>query len=368
MVPQHRITLLLANLHGGGAEKVMLKLATGFLGKGIAVDLVLVKGQGELLKEIPPNVTLVDLNSPGVLASLPKLIKYLRQRRPFALLSTLIHINLLAIWAKKLAVVPTKIYLRESTDVLRLLSFASRWKNSLNALLIKQSYIHAEAVIAVSHAAAKSLQNFMALPGDKIAVIYNPVIDHELRKKAAEPIDHPWFQKNQPPVILAVGRLSPEKDYPTLVRAFQLLRRRFPARLLILGDGPERTRLTHLIHNLGLTTYVSLPGFVMNPYPYMSHAAVFVLSSLVEGLPGALIEAMACGCRLVSTDCPSGPSEILKDGQYGKLVPMQNPEEMAAAILESLTLPPPTPDQAWLQQFTVEEGVKNYYNLMFNES
>jgi glycosyltransferase involved in cell wall biosynthesis len=198
----------------------------------------------------------------------------------------------------------------------------------------------------------------------KTRVIYNPIISDELKTKAAQPLDDPWFTPGHPPVILAVGRLDPAKDYSGLIKAFSILRQQIDANLMILGEGPERGKLESLAQELGLSDSVRLPGLMMNPFPYMTNADVFVLSSIWEGLPGTLIQAMACGCPVVSTDCPSGPSEILDGGRYGTLVPVGAPTEMAAGIISALeTSPPHIPDE-WLEQFTTQVAVQKYIEAL----
>jgi glycosyltransferase involved in cell wall biosynthesis len=202
--------------------------------------------------------------------------------------------------------------------------------------LKKDFYVWADGIVAVSEGVAEHLSHTSGLPRDRITVIYNPVVSPQLTDKARQALEDPWFARNQPPVILSVGRLTMAKDYPTLLRAFVLLRKRREARLLILGSGETRAELEQLVRSLGIEQHVRMAGFVANPYAYMARAAVFVLSSAWEGLPGALIEAMACGCPVVSTDCRSGPAEILDHGRFGRLVPVGDAAKMAGAIALAL--------------------------------
>src|SRR5690606_12307266 len=168
---------------------------------------------------------------------------------------------------------------------------------------------------------ADELSKVLDLPRNRIRVVYNPVFTEMLLQKAKEPIDHPWLQPGQPPVILGVGRLAWEKDFPTLIKAFAKVKAQMNCRLIILGEGNLRKELEFLIESLGLEESVQLPGFVENPFAWMSRASLFVLSSVSEGLPNALIQAMACGTPVVSTNCPSGPNEIMEGGKWGALVP-----------------------------------------------
>jgi glycosyltransferase involved in cell wall biosynthesis len=199
---------------------------------------------------------------------------------------------------------------------------------------MKRTYHLADSIVAVSHGLADDLANSLQCDRSTIDVIYNPVVTPALLAKAVEPLDHPWFQPNQPPVILAVGSLEPRKGFFTLVRAFARVRQVRPVRLVILGEGPDREPLKLLARSFGIDQDLDLPGFVENPYKYMKRARLFVLSSRSEGLPTVLIEAMAVGTQVVSTDCPSGPNEILEGGKWGTLVRIENDEQMAAAICD----------------------------------
>jgi glycosyltransferase involved in cell wall biosynthesis len=232
--------------------------------------------------------------------------------------------------------------------------------------LLRRTYPEADRIIAVSRGVADDLRTLVRLPPELVTTAYNPVVDSELAKKADAPIDHPWFVPGAPPVIIAVGRLTEQKDFPTLLRAFARVRAQRQARLLILGEGELRRKLEALACELGVDQDVSLSGFMSNPFAYMARAAVFVLSSAYEGLPGVLIETLACGCPVVSTDCPSGPAEILKNGQYGRLVPVGDPAAMAQAILSTLEAPP---DRGLLQKraslFSVDRAIEQYLEVLF---
>jgi glycosyltransferase involved in cell wall biosynthesis len=220
----------------------------------------------------------------------------------------------------------------------------------------------ADEIVAVSEGVADDFAAVTGLERSRITTIYNPVISTTLTEKAKEPVDHPWFAPGQPPVVLAVGRLTKQKDFPTLIRAFDCLRRERPVRLMILGEGEERMALEGSIRQLGLNDSVSLPGFVDNPYPYLSRAGVFVLSSKWEGLPTVLIEALAVGVPVVSTDCKSGPREILDDGKYGQLVPVGDSAALAKAIEKALNQAEPNYQEA-CQRFTWEASIEAYMNV-----
>jgi len=335
-----KIALFLPSLRGGGAERVMLNLSKGLINHGYQVNLVLVKAEGDYLSQVPAGVRIMDLKSPRVLLSLSGLINYLRHEQPIAMLSAMGHTNIIAIWAKRIAGVKTKLVVSEHSTLSKVTKQTRNTRSRIMPLLMRFTYPKADAVIAVSKGVAEDLAQVIGLSRSLIQVIYNPVVDEELLAKSHEPLDHPWFQPDEPPVILSVGRLTQVKDYSTLLRAFALVRAKVPARLMILGEGEDRSHLEKLTQELDIAEDVAMPGFVYNPYNYMAKAKVFALSSQWEGFGMVLVEAMACGTPVVSTNCPYGPSEILADGKYGKLVPVGNPETLAIAILQTLKNPP----------------------------
>lgn len=363
-----RVSLFLPSLRGGGAERVMVNLARGFVDRGLDVDLVLVKAEGPYLAEVPPGVRVVNLKASRVLASLPGLMRYLRREKPAALLSTLDHANIVALWAKRLSRSPTRVVIRVANNIIHSSDHASTTRARFTPRLIQLFCPWADVIVAVSKGVAEDLARITGIPSAHIRVIYSPVVTPELFQRAKEPVEHPWFASGQPPVILGVGRLTKQKDLPTLIRAFALVRRERPARLLVLGEGEERPRLEALVKELGLEDEVALPGFVENPYAYMSRAAVFVLSSAWEGLPNVLIQAMACGCPVVSTDCPNGPAEILENGRYGLLVPVGDVETLAQAVNGTLAKPRRPEVAARAADFGLNQAVHNYLDVLLKGS
>ena len=329
------VSLFVPSLSGGGAERVALNLAQGFADRNLKVDLVLENAVGSFLSKVPNGVRVVDLQSPGVLRKIFALKGYLQRERPAVLFSILDNINVAA-WAQRLAGVSTRVVVGVHNN------FSQDFqgiKGKLKPFLVRYSYPLANGIIAVSQGVAEDLSRLSGLPLNKIRVIYNPVVMPELFNKAKEPINHPWFNPGEPPVILGVGRLVSQKDFSTLLRAFALVRQQIPARLMILGEGIERAKLEQLVQELRLENDVALPGFTENPYTYMAKAAVFVLSSIYEGFGNVVAEAMAVGTSVVSTDCESGPAEILENGKYGYLVPVGDAETMAKSILTTLNYP-----------------------------
>ena len=200
---------------------------------------------------------------------------------------------------------------------------------------------------------------------DRIHTIYNPVVSTGLARKALESAGHLWLDEPECPVVLAIGRLKKVKGFATLLRAFARLLAVRPSRLIVLGEGRLRPSLVSLAKELRIAEHVDFPGFVANPYAFLAKADLFVLSSRHEALPTVLIEAMACGCPVVSTDCPFGPREILEGGRLGPLVPVGDPKPLADAMARTLG-DPPEPDalRARASFFSVERAVDQYEELL----
>ena len=349
----------------------MLHLAKAFTGQGHKIDLLLCQRKGSHANKIPQGVNVIELRRTGLAASRlrillanpeaikslclpiflaskpPKTIRYLhslatylRREQPDALLSAKTPANLVAIWAKRLAKVQTRIVVSERTNLSMSIRQSQKWRWRFVAPLISKVYPQAERIMTVSRGVADDLAISTGLPRATIGTIYNPTLTTEIAEKAQAPSSHTWLPPTTLPVILGVGRLVPQKDFPTLLKAFAYVQRKHQARLIILGEGRERAQLEALALKLGIAKDVSLPGFEPNPYTFMAQASVFVLSSAWEGLPNVLIEALTCGCPIVSTDCPSGPQEILGNGAFGSLVPVGDEKALAEAILDTLEHPP----------------------------
>jgi glycosyltransferase involved in cell wall biosynthesis len=355
----YSIAIFFHDLGIGGAERVMLQLAQGFIELGHPVDLVLAHAEGPLLFEVPLGVQVIDLKTRSPFWMFIKFIRYLRAERPSVLLSPFEVTSVIAILAKKMSSVSTRVIIRISVHISRN-KRTTKWKKILEQLVVSRVYPLANGIITVSDGVAEDLASYTGIPRQRIKVIYNPVVSEQLLQAAEQPIQHPFFGESQYPVILGVGRLAEQKDFSTLIKAFDILRKKIPSRLIILGDGEERPSLEELIRSSGLQNLVDLPGFDTNPFAFMKNASLFVLSSKWEGLPGVLIQALACGCPVVSTDCLSGPSEILKDGEYGYLVPVGDVNAMAEAMEAILMGDTRKPPKGWLEQFTISEVIPQY--------
>lgn len=364
LMASSRIVLFLSSLEGGGAERVMVTLANAFVRRGHEVSVVLIFPRHTYKNELDPNVELVDLNAPRLAVGGVRFARFLRARRPDAVLSTLTRINGWAVIAHRLARSRARLGVREATTPTLDIARARTRKERLNQQVIAFLYPKADVVVAPSRGVAQDILRFAPRASGRVHVVYNPIVDESLYRRSEEPVAHTWFTSKTVPVVLAVGRLIWDKGFDMLMQAFAKVRAVMEAHLVILGEGEERTHLEGLVNQLRLTDSVWMPGFEINPFRYMRRADVFVLSSRREGLPNALIQAMACGCPVVSTNCPSGPEEILDGGRYGELVPVDDVEALADAIVRVLQGNRKHVPEEWLAQFEVEHIADQYLNLL----
>lgn len=379
-VTKRRIAILSPSLAGRGAERKALYIASGLLERGHEVDFLLQRLIVHYPEEVPSRARIYfssersdprtrenlgrisGATRPLVPTPLPWRIRYPRigismQLRPSQLpflMSTrlpqwasgvaayldrerpdaLLAMNVLAVAAATMAThiaqrpVRTVATLHESLNRRRLLRRA------------RCSYPYADSVVGVSHGVSTEFAKITGLKCGHPQVIYNPVVSENIECRSREPADHPWLDSPELPVILAIGKLNKSKDFPLLLAAFARLLTHRPARLLVLGDGRMKPKLLALTKRLGIEESVDFPGFKENPFAFLAKADLFVLSSTHEALPTVLIEAMACGCPVVSTDCPFGPREILEEGRFGPLVPVGDSEALAAAMVRVLDAPP----------------------------
>ncbi len=293
--------------------------------------LVMMRPDGEFRDAVPADVPIFDLDAGSLWRVIPPLASVLRRERPEIVFS-MGAMSVPTALALKLARTRPRFVISERNmlDHTRLTA-----KRRLLTLLKRRLYSGADGLIAVSEGVKNDLVRKLRLPPERVSVLFNPIVADDLAERAAAPLEHPWFDGSVP-VVLAVGRLVPQKDYPTLLRAFAEARKRYASKLVILGEGPLRPELEKQVAALKLEGDVSLPGFDPNPFRYMARAQVYTLSSLHEGLPGSLIQAMANGAAVVATDCPSGPAEIIEDGVDGKLVPVGDVDALASSIMQFL--------------------------------
>ncbi len=366
-----KIAFLLPDLEWGGLERVAVNLIKEFCRSDVNIDLVVASAKGVFLQEIPPQVKIINLQIPveprlkSTLRILFPLTNYLQKEKPAVLISHLFTCNVITIMAKMLAISSTKLMLVEHISLYQKQEKGSKnIQDQLLPILMRWFYPSADKVVAVSQGLARELEDYLQLKSGTIDVIYNPVIDDQLVTKAQLSVKHPWFNDKTIPIILGVGRLVPQKDFATLIKAFAIVRKKQKARLVILGEGGLKDELLALVEGLNLTDDVAILDFVENPYAYMAKSAVFVLSSIAEGLPTVLIEAMAVGIPVISTNCPSGPVEILDNGKYGELVPVGDSKALGNAILKVLNGKNNPVNSSWLEQFTLKNSAQKYIDLI----
>lgn len=360
-----RLAVFLSFSGHGGVERMMVNLITGFVAAGVKVDLLLIKQRGPHLDALPGEVNIIRLGSEHTLLCLWPLVRYLRCYRPQALLAAKDRANKVAILARWLAGTSTRLVVRLGTTLSGALQGRSRLKRWLWYASQRRFYPWADAIVAVSHGVAEDTARITGLPVEGIHVIPNPVVTEALLRGADEFLDHPWFQPDGTPVIVAAGRLTQQKDFASLIRAFDKVQAETNCRLMILGEGSLRGQLEALVAKLGLEDKVAFPGFARNLASFLSRATLFVLSSRWEGSPNVLTEALALGVPVVATDCPSGPREILQDGQFGPLVPVGDVPALTQAILETLRQPlDAVVLQSASKDYTQENSAAKYLELL----
>ncbi len=359
-----RIALFAATSGHSGVDRILRHLAQQFAAWGIAVDVLQIREHGPVIDPATiPKLRLIDLGARHVATALPGLVRYLRRERPAALLSDKDRVNRLAVVARRLSGVQLRLTLRIGTTVSVNLAARRRLDRTLQRLSMRYIYPHADAIVVPSQGVANDLVTVAQLNPARIQVVPSPIVTPELYTEIAQPPPHPWLAAGMPPVVLGVGELSERKDFATLIRA---VARCQPCRLILLGRGRQATALRQLAADLGIASSVDCPGFVANPWCWMRHAALFVLSSRWEGLPVALIEALACGTPVVATNCPSGPAEVLTDPRCGTLVPVGDVSAMATAITHWLHSDKPTPAfcDPLIARYGIEQSAAAYLRAL----
>lgn len=351
-----RVAIFLPSLRGGGAEHVMTLLANGFAARGLSVDLVLAEAAGPYLDDVARGVRVIDLKARRVVASLPPLVSYLRRERPAAMLSALSHTNVVAITARQLARVPTRLVVSERGVPMP--DFIRSWKGRAIYKAMDLLYPRADHVISVSRYVSSALSRAITISDDKLSVIYNPLPRPSADALAAHRPEHPFLSPAFT-TIISVGRLDTVKAHDTLLTAISLSERRAQIRVLLLGEGPLKGSLQQLARSLEIDDLVDFVGFQRHPLAWMAAADLFVLSSVSDAMPNAMLQAMACGLPIVSTDC-GGPAEILEQGRWGRLVPVNDPPALARAIDLAIADPAP-PDVRTRSRFFDADRITDAY-------
>jgi glycosyltransferase involved in cell wall biosynthesis len=329
---QPSVAIYMSDLSGGGVERQVITLAVGMQSAGLPVVLLVREIRGELKDKVPAGIRVIDLHSRNTLHDIPPLIRFLRRERPAVLLANLDHNNVAAVVAGRASATGTHVIICQHNALSRAFSSDLGWSYRLIPFLYRVLSPWFDASVAVSRGIANELSSQAHIPRRKVKLIYNAVIGDDFRSKAQEPVTHRWLDNPEIPVFVTAGRLVPVKDHENLLRALACYRKHRAANLIILGSGPLRPNLEALAIELGIADAVDFLGYQENPLPYFRRADAFVLSSYSEGFGNVLVEAMGCGTPVISTDCEYGPAEILKNGQYGALVPPRCPQALANAF------------------------------------
>ncbi len=359
-----RVALFLPSMGGGGAERVALAVVKDLVAAGHEVDLVLVHGGGELLPLVPPSVNVIDFGLSRLRQAVRPFARYLKRRKPDAVHAVMWPYTTIAILAHRLA--RSRARLVVSDQVALSQHVRSRAGAAVLRMTTRWLYPRADVRVICSGVAADDLVRLSGLPRNSVEVIFNPVIPPANVPHRPD-IDALWGKTQHR--ILTVGSLKDQKNHALLVRAFAKLRRRMDAKLMILGEGPLRPMLERLIAEEGVEDSVLLPGFSVNPWPYYKSADLFVLSSDYEGFPLVMVEAMQSGLRIVSTDCKSGPREMLDGGRFGFLVPCGDADALAAAMKDALSRPTDAESlRARATALAGQGGIDRYRELMLGEA
>jgi len=360
-----KVGLLIGSFASGGAQRMMVNLAKGLKAKGADVTIYVINKTGPYLEEVPECIPIQSYEAKfGVKSVVHKIRSTLRNDGLTALISTQRHINAAVGWASLgLKSLPILIYREANTP-------SEITESKVREKLYKKGYRLADHYVAVSIGVKEDMIDYYGLNKDQVSVIYNPVVDDSLKEQMDKKVNHPWFSSNyQIPVIVGMGRFNGQKGFEDLIKAFSVLRKKKEAKLVIFGERKEESsyykKVSKLVADGNLEDDIEFPGFVNNPFKYLSKASLFVLSSKFEGLPGALIQAMACSCPVISTDCHSGPREILEDGKYGPLVKVGDVQGLANAMIS--TIKNPIKGKKLKERssfFSIENATEKYLDLI----
>ncbi len=359
-----RLGVVIAFSGDGGVERMVTNLCAQFA-EHVHVDLLAIKADGGHVSRIPPSVNLIKLRSRHSWSSVPEIADYLRASRPDALLVAKDRAGRAALRATARAGLATPVYIRLGTNLSAALQRKDAFSRWLRVAPMRRLYPRAAGVIAVSEGVRQDTLKVTGLPPERVHVIRNPVITPTLASQAAEPVPHDWLREKSLPVLIGMGRLTRQKDFPTLILAFAQIQSRHPSRLILLGEGKDLAALQALAAEHGVAERVLFAGFQKNPYAWLARADLFVLSSAWEGSPNALTEALALGIPSVSTDCPSGPQELLDGGRYGPLVAVGDANGLAVAMAQALEQPLSADElQQAVAEYRAEISARRYLQLM----
>lgn len=365
------ISFLLPTLLIGGAEKTLVDLSNGLSASNWHIQLLVMTNKGPLVDDVSSDVEIINLDCSSYRKAALALVKYYNEYKPTTILTSLYATGLVAIVSQTIASHKPKIIIGGHNSLLAKSTRPDNWKDKFFLLpLCKILFPRAEGVIAVSRGVALEIQTLIKLPPERIHIIYNPVVTQKLLRKKKETVSHPWLvapSQRDFKTLISVGRLVEQKGFDILLEALFRAKESINCRLIIVGGGPLQEDLIYKANILKIKEFVDFVGWQENPYKYIARADLFVLSSRWEGLANVIIEALACGCPVVSTNCKYGPEEILEGGKYGTLAKVNNPCDIASKILEVFTEPNyylsgRKKRMAHAFNFTVEAAVEQYKN------
>lgn len=358
------LIIFLPSLNGGGAERAFVDLANQFVNMGKNVQFILVNASGPYLSDLSDKIIIINLDRRSVFSSLLLLARYLKKINPKAVLSGLDNANIVAVLASFLAGLRKRCFISQRAVLLDLWDSAQYEYKWIWSILVKLVYPYAAGIICNSIAAKDELIGRFGIKPSLIAVIYNFVDLSKINNKALEPLDKLWVSVANAGFVLSVGSLTARKDPITLLKAFALIANKVPHNLVFVGEGPYSAIIMSQADKLAIKDRVFLVGFDPNPFRWMTHASLLVSSSLAEGCPNVIQQALAVGTPIVATNCPGGSAEILEYGKWGRLVGVKNPYEMSDAILASLTENKVTIGQLRAKEFSPAVISKQYLSFM----
>lgn len=362
-----KVLLFIRALHGGGAQRAMVRYANALTDRGYDTTVLVLNDKGEFKKELNDDVKLIVLDANRIITAIPEITKQLKNIQPDVIMVTEPACNIAVIVARILSGINTKLLIREGLFPSVASKESPYFQTRFSYKLAPYLYKKADVIVGIASELADDLSTFLNLPREAITLIpINPVVTPKLYDLASKDTEHTWLNNKKCPVFLGVGRLEAQKDFTTLINAFCLVRQQMECKLIIIGEGNLRNQLSEQIQQTGYAEDIDLAGFNVNPFAFMSQVDVLVLSSRYEGLPNTLIEALACGAASVSTDCKSGPRDILNGGEFGHLVPVGDAEKMSEAMIDTLNNPI---DREILiergAQYTLDKSIDAYLVHMF---
>ena len=362
-----KVAFLSYDFRIGGAEKTVVNLIPQFLNAGYAVDLILLQQSGAFLEKLDSRTNIISLNKAHVSNCIPAMTSVFRSEKPDVIISSQTHINIAAILAKKLSGSDARLILTEQNTI----SVNNQAKGGKEGLLVRiaaKLYPFADDIVVVSKGAAKDLVRTIHVNPVKVHTIYNPIDIQEISSACKLQPDEPWCENRTSPLLIAIGRLEPQKNFSFLLDVFDDVRKKQDCRLIILGEGTERPALEAKAAALGISDHLRMPGAKKNPYQYIAHSDIMLCTSLYEGFNIAVAESLACGTPVISVDCPYGPGEILDGGKFGILTPPGDKNALVHAVIQAIDDRSVLPDKVTLIKrasvFSAEEIFKAYDALI----